>query len=61
MRLELGDGFWRSAKGKGSYRLFNADPETGQVVFFGTMREDPNLPVIVMIRLKGGEQTDRGD
>ncbi len=52
VRLELGDGFWRSAKGNGSYRLFNADPETGQVVFFGTMREDPNLPVIVMIRLK---------
>lgn len=52
VRLELGDGFWRTAKGKGKYRLFNADPETGQVVFFGTMQEEPNLGVLVMIRLK---------
>lgn len=50
--LELGDGFWRTAKGKGTYRFFNADPETGQVVFFGTMQEEPNLAVLVMIRLK---------
>ena len=52
VRLEPGDGFWRTAMGKGSYRLFNTDTETGQVIFMGTMREVPNLPVIVMIRLK---------
>jgi hypothetical protein len=52
VRLEPGDGFWRTAMGKGSYRLFNTDPETGQVVFMGTMREVPNLAVIIMIRLK---------
>ncbi|MEP6962812.1 MAG: hypothetical protein ABI995_12090, partial [Acidobacteriota bacterium] len=52
VRLEPGDGFWRTAMGAGSYRLFNADASVGQVVFFGTMREVPNLPVIVMIRLK---------
>ena len=52
VRLDPGDGFWRTAQGKGSYRLFNADTETGQVVFMGTMREVPNLAVIVMIRLK---------
>lgn len=52
VRLEPGDGFWRSANGKGSYRLFVADPEAGQVAFLGTMREDPNNPVIVGIRLK---------
>jgi hypothetical protein len=52
VRLEQGDGFWRTAKGKGKYRLVNADPETGQVVFFGTMQEEPNLAVLVMIRLK---------
>jgi hypothetical protein len=38
--------------GKGSYRLFNTDVPNGQVVFMGTMREVPNLSVIVMIRLK---------
>ncbi|MEO8096303.1 MAG: hypothetical protein ABI811_01270 [Acidobacteriota bacterium] len=52
VRLDPGDGFWRTAMGPGSYRLFNADVSTGQVVFFGTMREVPNLAVIVMIRLK---------
>jgi hypothetical protein len=52
VRLDPGDGFWRTAMGKGSYRLFNADTETGQVVFQGTMREVPSNPVIVMIRLK---------
>jgi hypothetical protein len=52
VRLDPGDGFWRTAMGKGSFRLFNTDTDTGQVVFMGTMREVPNLPVIVMIRLK---------
>ncbi|MEO5925592.1 MAG: hypothetical protein ABIR70_17350 [Bryobacteraceae bacterium] len=52
VRLDPGDGFWRTAMGKGSYRLFNTDVENGQVVFMGTMREVPNLAVIVMIRLK---------
>lgn len=52
VRLNPGDGFWRSAKGKGSYRLFVTDTETGQVGFMGTMREDPALPVIIALRLK---------
>ncbi len=54
--LELGDGFWRSAKAKGSYRLFVADVESGQVAFLGTMREDPQAPVIIAIRLKTQNQ-----
>jgi hypothetical protein len=52
VRLDPGDGFWRSAKSKGSYRSFVTDTETGQVTFIGTMREDPNLPVIIALRLK---------
>jgi hypothetical protein len=55
VRLEIGDGFWRTAMGKGTYRLFNTDAESGQVVFQGTMREASRTgqgPVIVMIRLK---------
>lgn len=52
VRLEPGDGFWRTAQAKGSYRLFNTDVDAGQVVFLGTMREVPSLPVIVAIRLK---------
>jgi len=55
VRLYPGDGFWRTALAKGSYRLFVTDPEAGQVAFLGTMREVnapmPN-PVIIAIRLK---------
>ena len=55
VRLDPGDGFWRTALAKGSYRLFVTDPEAGQVAFIGTMREVnapmPN-PVIIAIRLK---------
>jgi hypothetical protein len=51
VRLEPGDGFWRSASGKGTYRLFVADPQAGQIGFIGTMRE-ANIPVSVAIRLK---------
>lgn len=52
VRLDPGDGFWRTAKSKGAYRLFVTDVETGQVTFMGTMREDPDLPVIIALRLK---------
>src|ERR1700730_12077206 len=52
VRLEPGDGFWRSANGKGSYRLLVTDTEIGQVAFMGTMREDPNNLVIIAVRLK---------
>ena len=55
VRLEPGDGFWRTALSKGSYRLFVTDTDSGQVAFMGTMREVnapmPN-PVIIAIRLK---------
>lgn len=52
VRLDPGDGFWRTAKAKGSYRFFATDTENGQVAFMGTMREDPNNPVILAVRLK---------
>src|SRR6266852_4129520 len=51
VRLEPGDGFWRTATAKGVYRLFVADPQAGQVAFMGTMKE-ADIPVSVAIRLK---------
>lgn len=50
-RLELGDGFWRTASGRGTYKLYVDDLETGQVGFMGTMRE-AGQPVVVALRLK---------
>lgn len=37
--LEAGDGLWGTIEGIGSYRLRFADPATGHVGYFGTVRE----------------------
>src|SRR5580698_10311331 len=50
-KIELGDGFWRTATGKGGYKFYVDDPEAGQVGFEGTMQEAGH-PVIVALRLK---------
>jgi hypothetical protein len=50
-RLNPGDGFWRTATAKGKYRLFVADPQSGEVGLLTTMTE-ANVPVSVAIRLK---------
>jgi hypothetical protein len=56
-RLSLGDGSWRTMIAKGSYRLFVADPEAGQVAFIGTLREEAannkeGTPVLIAVRLR---------
>ena len=50
-RLLLGDGFWNSVTGRGTYKLLIADQTAGQIVTFSTMRE-AGSPVIVAVRLK---------
>jgi hypothetical protein len=50
-RLELGDGFWRTATARGTYKFYMDDPVVGQVVYFGTMRE-AGSPVSLVLRLK---------
>jgi hypothetical protein len=50
-QLELGDGFWRTASDRGTYKFYMDDPVAGQVVFFGTMRE-AGTPVSLVLRLK---------
>lgn len=37
--LEVGDGLWGTITGTGAYDLRFADPQTGQVGFFGSVRE----------------------
>jgi len=51
-RLTLGDGFWNSVTGKGTYRVDVADAAAGQVGTFVTMREAPGTPLIMALRLK---------
>src|SRR5206468_8486672 len=49
--IELGDGFWKTAEGRGNYTHIFADPEFGQVAFMGTMREAGG-PVLMSLRLR---------
>ena len=56
-KLELPDGLWNSMAGKGTYRLFVDDLQTGQVAFIGTIREesrkpDEPSPAVIALRLK---------
>ena len=43
-QLELGDGSWHVAAGKGKYRLFVTDTQTGQVTVITTVTEDGATP-----------------
>jgi hypothetical protein len=50
-KLKVGEGFWATANGTGTFKLYFAEPEAGQVGFIGTMKEWDN-PVIFCLRLK---------
>jgi hypothetical protein len=49
--LNLGDGMWGVANGLGEYKLYAADPQAGQVMFMGVIRENDH-PQITALRLK---------
>lgn len=50
-RLAIGDGLWNTANARGSYNLYVADPQTGQIGLFGTIRENDE-PALLALRLK---------
>jgi hypothetical protein len=49
--IAVGDGFWKTAQGIGSYRHVFADPEVGQVALMGTMIE-AGAPLLMSLRLR---------
>jgi hypothetical protein len=49
--VEIGDGFWKTAEGRGNYTHIYADPEFGQVACMGTMRE-AGAPLLMSLRLR---------
>jgi hypothetical protein len=49
--LKLGDGMWGPTVTLGNCKLYFADPQAGQVGFFGTIEEHGH-PVILGLRLK---------
>jgi len=50
-QLQIGDGLWGTASGVGNYKIYADDPETGEVMFMGTMLEN-GAPIILNLRLK---------
>lgn len=50
-QLNLGDGLWNTCTGRGTYKFYMEDPGTGEVAFFGSMRESGE-PIILALRLK---------
>jgi hypothetical protein len=49
--LRIGDALWGTASAAGKYRLYVADPEMGQIGFYGTIFEN-GAPVLLALRLK---------
>ncbi|MCU1337962.1 MAG: hypothetical protein JWO19_3543 [Bryobacterales bacterium] len=49
--LKPGEALWKTASGLGTYKLYFADTQTGQVGFFGTIREN-GRPASLVLRLK---------
>ncbi len=52
--LKVGDGFWATASGMGTYAHYFADPDVGQVVVMRTMREGsgPNADNLMGLRVR---------
>ena len=49
--LQIGDGFWKTAEGRGNYTHIFSDPVAGQVAYMGTMRE-AGAPLLMSLRLR---------
>jgi hypothetical protein len=49
--VAVGDGFWKTAQGRGNYTHYFADPEAGQVAYMGTMRE-AGTAILMSLRLR---------
>jgi hypothetical protein len=49
--LRIGDGFWGTASGSPSYKIYADDPQAGQAMFMGVLPEN-GAPVILCVRLK---------
>jgi hypothetical protein len=48
VELRLGDGLWGTAKARGNYSLYAADPESGQVGLYGTLKENEIMDYIAL-------------
>jgi hypothetical protein len=59
VRVELGDGLWKSISGRGGYCVYLADPATGQAGYYGNFDENGRFALIaVRLRVAGGLLTE---
>jgi hypothetical protein len=49
--LKIGDGFWGTASSLPTYKIYADDPQAGQAMFMGVLKEN-DAPVIFCLRLK---------
>ena len=57
-KLVLGDGLWRTFTGKGTFRMFVTDVESGHVAFLGSIREaDTPAMLALHLRIRKGQIT----
>jgi hypothetical protein len=49
--LKIGDGFWGTASGPPTYKIYADDPQAGEAMFLGVLPEN-GAPVILSLRLK---------
>jgi hypothetical protein len=50
-RMKLGDGLWQTIGSLGTFKLYIEDPQTQQVAFYGTVKEN-GLTALLGVRLK---------
>ncbi|HEX3836228.1 MAG TPA: hypothetical protein VHW25_04630 [Steroidobacteraceae bacterium] len=50
-RMKLGDGLWQTIGALGTFRLYVEDPHSGQVAFYGTVKEN-GVTALLGVRLK---------
>jgi hypothetical protein len=49
--LKIGEGFWGTASGPPTYKIYADDPQAGEAMFLGVLPEN-GAPVILSMRLK---------
>lgn len=50
-RMKLGDGLWQTISSLGTFKLYIEDPQTQQVAFYGTVKEN-DVTALLGVRLK---------
>ncbi|MEP7312564.1 MAG: hypothetical protein ABI859_08270 [Pseudomonadota bacterium] len=59
VRLKLGEGLWKTITSVEPYRIIAADPSTGQVAYFGVIKENGRINMLgLRIKVRGGRITE---